>query len=63
MTNKTHRMPPWWLFALISIGAFIAAGIFIGIMSIEGITTLKFIQTVVFGILGLIMFWGTKNKS
>ena len=55
-TNKASF--PKWLFAIIAIGALIACGIFIGILSVEGFTILRSIQAVGFGILGLIMFWG-----
>ncbi len=49
---------PKWLFASISVGGLLASGIFLGIMSIEGFTTLRLLQALGFGVMGLIMFWG-----
>jgi hypothetical protein len=59
-TKKTF---PRWIFTLIAIGAFIACGIFIGKLSIEGVTALRLLQAIAFGILGLLMFWGAQAKS
>lgn len=39
-------MPPWWLFALIMVGALIASGIYIGIMSVEGVETTDLVKWV-----------------
>lgn len=49
---------PWWLFAIIAIGALLASGIYLGIMSVEGFTRIRILQAAGFGLLGLIMFWG-----
>lgn len=49
---------PWWLFAIIAIGALLASGIYLGIMSAEGFTGICILQAAGFGLLGLIMFWG-----
>lgn len=49
---------PWWLFAIIAIGALLASGIYLGIMSVEGFTGIRILQASGFGLLGLIMFWG-----
>ena len=46
------------LFALLAVGGLVACGIFIGVISVEGATTLRMIQAVGFGLLGLVMFWG-----
>lgn len=54
---------PWWLFGIISIGALLASGIFIGIMSVEGLTAPRIAQAAVFGLLGLVMFWGATHRE
>jgi hypothetical protein len=59
--KKKNQMPPWWLFALIAIGALVVCGIYIGIMSVEGVKTMELIQAIGFGLLGLLMFWGARN--
>ncbi|MBI9044667.1 MAG: hypothetical protein JEZ06_09290 [Anaerolineaceae bacterium] len=61
ISNK--RTFPKWIFAVIAIGALFSSGIFTGILSIEGFTNLRFLQTLGFGLLGLIMFWGTQSKK
>jgi hypothetical protein len=53
---------PWWLFAIIAIGALLASGIYLGIMSVEGFTGIRMVQAVGFGVLGLIMFWGATHR-
>jgi hypothetical protein len=53
---------PRWLFSFLAIGGLLTAGIFIGIMSVEGITGLRFLQAAGFTIFGLLMFWGALSK-
>jgi len=57
---KKNRFP-WWLFATIAIGGLLASGIYVGIMSIEGLTVIRIVQAVGFGVIGLIMFWGATH--
>lgn len=54
---------PRWIFAVIAIGGLVAAGIFLGIMSTEGISSPRVIQAAVFGLLGLLMFWGAYQSN
>jgi len=56
-----HRVP-WWLFAIIAVGALLASGIHLGIMSVEGLAATRLVQAVVFGLLGLIMLWGATHS-
>jgi len=58
----TKNRVPWWLFAIIAIGALLASGIYLGIMSAEGITGIRMVQSIGFGALGLIMFWGATHR-
>ena len=53
---------PRWLFAIIAIGGLLASGIYLGIMSVEGFTSMRFAQAAGFGILGLVMFWGAIQR-
>ncbi len=62
MKNKNSYATPRWLFAVIAIGAFIAMGIYIGIMSVEGATNNHLIKVSAFGIVGILMFWGAYAK-
>ena len=53
---------PRWLFSILAIGGLLAAGIFIGIISIEGSTWMRSIQAAGFAVFGLLMFWGAIAK-
>jgi amino acid permease len=54
---------PWWLFGVISIGALVATGIYVGIMSVEGTTGGRLAAAAGYGLLGLIMFWGATHRG
>ena len=54
---------PKWIFAVIAIGGLLASGIYIGIMSIEGISGVHLAQAAGFGIVGLLMFWGVYSRE
>jgi hypothetical protein len=58
MEKTGERSFPRWLFAILAIGGLVACGIYLGIMSVEGLTNLRFAQSAGFGLLGLVMFWG-----
>jgi hypothetical protein len=54
---------PWWLFAAIAVGALLASGVYLGIMSVEGFTGTRIVQALGLGLLGLIMLWGATHSS
>jgi hypothetical protein len=62
MGKKEKSLFPRWLFAILAIGGLLASGIFIGIMSVDGFTSLRLAQVAGFSILGLIMFWGAIHQ-
>ena len=57
------RQVPWWLFAAISVGALLASGIYVGIMSVDGTTVGRLAAAAGFGLLGLLMFWGATHQD
>lgn len=63
MENAKKGTFPRWLFTVLAIGGLLASGINIGIISVEGLTSLRFFQAAGFGILGLLMFWGAVSKD
>lgn len=63
MKNESKSSFPRWLFCLLAIGGLLAGGIFIGIMSVEGISGLRFMQAAGFTIFGFVMFWGALYKQ
>lgn len=58
MNIAEKRSFPSWLFALLAVGGLVASGIFIGISSVLGYSGMRLIQSVGFGIFGLLMLWG-----
>jgi len=60
MELKKQRFPRW-LFVVIAVGGLLASGLFLGILSVEGATTARILQTAGFGLLGLVMLWGALN--
>jgi len=63
METKNKSKFPRWIFAVIAIGGLLASGLYIGIMSAEGYSTLRLIQALGFGVVGLIMFWGVYSRE
>jgi len=62
MKTTQKQSFPKWIFAFIAIGALMASGVYLGIMSVEGFVGMRIAQAVGFGILGLLMFWGAISK-
>ena len=62
MEKSEKQSFPRWLFAVIAIGGLLASGIFLGIMSVEGLTSIRLVQVAGFGLLGLVMFWGAIQR-
>jgi hypothetical protein len=58
MKNTEKHTFPRWIFAVIAIGGLMASGIYLGIISVEGVTSIRLVEAIGFGLLGLIMFWG-----
>ena len=54
---------PRWLFAILAIGALLASGVFVGIMSVAGLTAVRIAQAAGYGLLGLVMFWGATHRE
>jgi len=63
MEKTRNESFPKWIFAILAIGGLLASGIFLGIMSVEGFTNLRLAQAIGFGLMGLIMFWGTIQRQ
>jgi hypothetical protein len=63
MVKTEKRIFPRWVFAILAVGGLLAAGIFMGIMSVEGFSGLRFAQATGFSIFGLLMFWGALSRT
>jgi len=63
MNSEQKGKFPRWLFAVIAIGGLLASGIFIGILLVEGYSSMRLIEALGFGIVGLLMFWGAYARG
>ena len=58
---KNHKIPGWVL-GLIAIGCLVASGIYLGILSVNGISTNHIIKAIGYGSVGLLFFYGVYHK-
>ena len=58
MEESRSRIPPQWMYTLLSIGGAWASGIYLGKITVEGVMTGLLIPMIIFGVMGLIMAWG-----
>jgi hypothetical protein len=58
MASKARSGPPWWFFTIVMVGGFVACGVYLGMMHLDGITTGNLLRAVGFGALGFLMLWG-----
>ena len=62
MAERRIKPPPRWFFSILVAGAFVACGIYLGMIRVEGVSMGHGIRAVVFGVLGLLMLWGVLGK-
>ncbi len=62
MVERRIKPPPRWFFSILVVCAFVACGIYMGMMRVEGVSTGHGIRAVGFGVLGLLMLWGALGK-
>ena len=62
MEKRRIRIPPRWMFLLLSIGGAWASGIYLGKIIIEGASTGLLIPMISFGVIGMIMAWGALSE-
>jgi len=63
MNTKDKAKFPRWIFAVIAIGGLLASGLYLGIMSTEGYSNLRLVQSLGYGMMGLVMFWGAYSRG
>lgn len=62
MEKSRNRIPPRWMFLLLSIGGAWASGIYLGKITVEGTLTGLLIPMISFSVMGLIMAWGALSE-
>jgi len=62
MGERRIKSPPRWFFSILAVGAFVACGVYLGIIRADGVSTGHVIRAVGFGVLGLLMLWGVLGK-
>jgi hypothetical protein len=62
MEKSRNRIPPRWMFLLLSVGGAWATGIYLGKITVEGALTGLLIPTICFSVIGLIMAWGALSE-
>lgn len=62
MAERNIKSPPRWFFSILVAGAFVACGIYLGMIRVEGVSAGHVIRAVGFGVLGLLMLWGVLGK-
>jgi hypothetical protein len=62
MSKNIKRTLPIWFFAILAICGLLTSGIYIGIISAQGLTTTHLIKSAAFGAFGLVMFWGALSS-
>ena len=55
--------PLRWVFTIVMVGAFLACGVYLGIMRAQGPSTGDVIRAAGFAVLGLLMLWGVLGRS
>lgn len=58
MEKNRTRVPPRWMFLLLSIGGAWASGIYLGKVTIEGVSGTFLTPMIGFGVMSLLMAWG-----
>ncbi|MGB2897268.1 MAG: hypothetical protein WBB65_14030 [Anaerolineales bacterium] len=62
MKEKQVQSLPRWAFVFLSVGASWASGIYLGMLIVEGTSTAYLIRIIGFGVIGLVMAWGSVAK-
>ena len=62
MYKRRQNPPPRWFFSILSTGALIACGIYLGIIHVEGASAVTVVKSIGYGLLGIVMMWGVLGK-
>ena len=59
--NQVQSLPRW-VFVLLSVGTSWASGLYLGMLMVEGTSTAYLIRIIGFGVIALVMTWGSIAK-
>jgi hypothetical protein len=62
VAGRRTKLPPRWFFSILLVGTFVACGIYLGIIRVEGVSTGHVVRAVGFGAVGFLMLWGVLGK-
>jgi len=62
VAERRSNLPPRWFFSILVVGTFVACGIYLGMIRVEGVSAGHLGRAVGFGVLGLLMLWGVLGK-
>jgi len=62
MKENQGQSLPRWAFVFLAVGTSWASGLYLGMLMIEGSSTAYLVRIIGFGIVGLVMAWGSAAK-
>jgi len=62
MKEKQVQSFPRWAFVFLAVGTSWASGLYLGMLMIEGSSTAYLVRIIGFGVVALVMAWGSAAK-
>lgn len=62
MKEKQGLSFPRWAFVFLAVGTSWASGLYLGMLMVEGSSTAYLLRIIGFGVVGLVMAWGSAAK-
>ena len=62
MKEKQVQSLPRWASVFLAVGTSWASGLYLGMLMVEGSSTAYLIRIIGFGVVGLVMAWGSAAK-
>jgi len=62
MKENQGQLLPRWAFVFLAVGGSWASGLYLGMLMVEGSSTAYLLRIIGFGVVGLVMAWGSAAK-
>lgn len=62
MKEKQVQSFPRWAFVFLAVGTSWASGLYLGMLMVEGSSTAYLVRIIGFGVVALVMAWGSAAK-